>query len=90
MYKYLEKSDLTRKLFLIGIFFLASAPIISIFFLILSSIISFKNNLKQITNDKWNLIFIFSVFSMPLISLLQSSELANISNNWEKSLAWFN
>ncbi len=88
MFKYLSNSNLSKKIFLIGIFFLPSAPFISFFFLIISSFYSVKNNFKNFAKDKWDLIFIISAIAFPGICLLQSEDISPLVNNWDKSLTW--
>ncbi len=88
MYKYLVNSNLSVKIFLLGIFLLPSAPSFSIFFLLVSSINPIKKNFNKIIDDKWNLTFIISAFLMPLICLMQSEDIMPLMDNWNKSLTW--
>ena len=88
MYKYLLNSNLSVKIFFLGIFLLPSAPLISIFFLLISSFNSIKQNFTKIINDKWNFTFILSALLMPLICLLQSENIKPLIDRWDKSLTW--
>ncbi len=88
MYKYLVNSNLSVKIFLIGIFLLPSVPSISIFFLLISSFNSIKQNFNNVINDKWNFTFILSALLMPLICLLQSENIKPLIDRWDKSLTW--
>ena len=88
MYKYLVNSNLSVKIFLLGIFLLPSAPSLSIFFLLISSINSISQNFTKVINDKWNFTFILSALLMPIICLLQSESINPLIDRWDKSLTW--
>ena len=88
MFKYIKDSNLSKKIFWFGIFLLPSAPSISFILLFLSLILSIKDNLNKLNKDKWNLIFIFSAFILPIICFFQSDQTIPLTNNWEKSLTW--
>ena len=88
MYKYIKDSYFSKKISWLGIFFLPSAPGIAFIFLVISSILSIKNNFKKLTNDKWNMVFIFSALLMPIICIFQSESIEPLVNNWDKSLTW--
>ena len=77
-----------NKLFLIGIFFLPSAPALAIIFLFISAVCSFIKNLKVIFSDRWNLIFIFSIFLISIISFTHNENIIPLKGNWDKSLTW--
>ena len=65
-YKFEEKL-----FFRLGIFFLPSAPILFALFFLTSVIISFKKNKKfLILNNKFNILFIFAIAGMLIISLM--------------------
>lgn len=87
--------ELGNKFFLIGIFFLPSALPIGALFLLISLILSFKNNTYHLLKDKWNLplftsigIILFSTFHISLINkpLILSSY--NISTIWINLINW--
>ncbi len=88
MYKYLVNSNLSVKIFLLGIFLLPSVPSISIFFLLISSFNSISRNFNKVINDKWNFTFILSALLMPLICLLQRENIKPLIDIWDKSLTW--
>ena len=88
MYKHLVNSNMSMKIFLLGIFLLPSAPSLSIFFLIISSFNSIKKNFTKVINDKWNITFILSALLMPIICLLQSENINPLIDRWDKSLTW--
>ena len=88
MYKFILDAHFSKKIFWIGIFFIASAPIISFILLLISALFSFKSNLFKLVNDKWNLIFIFSALLMPLVCLLQTDNIEPLKNSWDISLTW--
>ncbi len=81
-------SNLSVKIFLLGIFLLPSAPSLSIFFLLISSIHSIIKNFTKVINDKWNFTFVLSALLMPLICLLQSENINPLIGRWDKSLTW--
>ena len=83
-----NNNNLIKKSFLIGIFFLPSAPALSFIFLLLTAIISFTKNLEEIFSEKWNWIFIASIILLPLISFNHNENLLPLNGNWDKSLTW--
>ena len=89
LYKQFEINSLGNNLFLIGIFFLASAPSLSIIFLISSFILNKKNNnLKNIFKDKWNLPLLFCSILMIISAINHSIQIKNINYDWDFSLSW--
>ena len=75
--------------FRLGIFFLVSAPSISVIFFLISLLISSFNNYKSFLTDKWNYPFILATFL--LIFNVSLSSLRVFSNNlegWENYLNW--
>jgi len=60
-----------HKLFLIGIFFLASAPLLSSIILLPALIIGTLNNKENLLQDKWNIPFILSSILMILSCIIQ-------------------
>ena len=73
---------------------MAAAPGVSAVLLIFTGILSFKENFRQIINDRWNQFFILLFILMPLIVLFQSKFVEPLElivpllNMWEKSLSW--
>ena len=77
-----------KRLFLLGIFLLPTAPAISVVFLLISALISLKNNFLRIFTDKLNLIFAFLGLLLPLICLQHENIYLNQELTWQKSLTW--
>jgi len=77
-----------NNLFLIGIFFLASAPSLAIIFIISSFIVNKKNNLKNILKDRWNLPLLISSLLMIISAIYHSISVNKLSYNWDFSLSW--
>ena len=88
MFKYIKDSNISKKIFWSGIFLLPSAPSVSFLFLFLSLFLSIKKNFNKLTKDKWNIIFIFSAFILPIICFFQTDKDIPITNSWEKYLSW--
>jgi len=80
-----------ERLFLLGIFFLPFALPIGAFFLLISLVISFSNNYKQIFKDKWNYP-IFVSLGIILMSTLNSTIINTPYEllKYEKSIIWIN
>ena len=83
--------DIGNKFFLTGVFFLSSALPISVFFLLISVIISSSINKSYIYKDKMNILLfisigliIFSTFNFSFINR------PNILSNYNISYAWLN
>ena len=88
MYQYIKDSYFYKKFFWIGIFLIPSAPSVGCLFLLSSSIFALKNNFLKIFNDKWNCVFIFSAFLLPIICFIQSDKNSLLNGRWDKSLTW--
>ena len=73
---------------------MASAPGVSAIILLITGLLSLKQNFKTLINDKLNLFFIFLSTLMPLIAWLHNDfleptdSIIPLINNWEKSLSW--
>ena len=76
-----------HKLFLIGIFFLASAPLLSSIFLLPSLLIGTFNYKEKFFKDKWNYPFIIASILMILSSIIQSSPSYIIASNYDSNLS---
>lgn len=75
--------------FRLGIFFLVSAPSISVIFFLISLLISSFNNYKSFLADRWNYPFILA--TLLLLFTVSLSSLGVFSNNlegWENYLNW--
>ena len=85
-FNFLKIGDYSFK---VAIFFLASAPFISLVFILLSSLIGSFLNKKNFFADKWNIPLIISAILM-LISCLFTSFFNNneYTNYWDHSLSW--
>jgi len=83
-----ERKELTFKLFLTGIFFLASAPSLAFFLLLFPIFSGFKKNYKNLIKDKLNWLLIIAGFIMVsksiFTSFLGKSEIAE----WDSILNW--
>ena len=73
--------------FYLGIFFLASAPVISVFLLLISLIRS-SNNLKYFFNDFWNKILLATSLLMLTSCILQNFIGYEYPLNIDKSSTW--
>ena len=76
------------KFFLISIFLLASAPSLSLLFLLYSIIISLRGNFKNLINDKSNYILLVAALIMISKSIFASLLSTNEIANWEPILNW--
>ena len=87
-------SSLGQIFFLIGIIFLASALPISLIFLLISIIISLKENKKNFLWNKWNIALLVTSIFMILSSFLRlifpiQSELSYLAkNSWIDIMNW--
>lgn len=87
-------SSLGQIFFLIGIIFLASALPISLIFLLISIVISFKENKKNFLWNKWNIALLVTSIFMILSSFLRlifpiQSELSYLAkNSWIDIMNW--
>ncbi len=80
---------LPEKIFLLGIFLLASTMSIGIILILIASIISIYENKKNILKDKWSIFLIFSAILMTISCLYQTYDYANKDLlGWEISLTW--
>ncbi len=82
---------LGEKLFLIGIFFLPSALPIGGFFLLSSIFIAFRKYNENFIKNKWNLIFLISIFLILLSTLYNCFfNVSPVLQNIDKSIVFFN
>ncbi len=80
---------LPEKIFLLGIFLLASTMSIGIILILIASIISIYENKKNIFKDKWSKILILSAFLMTISCLYQTYHYSNKDLlGWDISLTW--
>ncbi len=78
-----------EKIFLLGIFLLASTMSIGIILILIASMISLYENKKNIFNDKWSKILIFSAILMTISCLYQTYDYADKDLlGWDISLTW--
>ena len=76
-------------LFLIGIFLLPSAIIISVFFLLSSAIIGSFTNKRNYFSDKWNYPFFVSGIIILINAILQNHFLINnFEEIWDPKLSF--
>lgn len=83
-----EKKELDFKLFLISIFFLASAPSVAALILLFPIFSGFKKNYKNLKADKLNYLLIVASLIMILKSIISSFLGTNAINNWDPILNW--
>ena len=80
-----------ENLFLIGIFFLPSALPIGGFFLLSSIFIAFSKNNEHFIKNKWNFIFLISIFLILLSTFYNCFfNVSPILQNIDKSIVFFN
>jgi len=80
---------LPEKIFLLGIFLLASTMSIGIILILIASIISIYENKENIFKDKWSKILIFSAILMIISCLYQTYDYAGKDLlGWDISLTW--
>ncbi len=77
-----------RKLFLIGIFFLASAPFLASIILLIPLLAGLRKIRKEILLDFYNYPLIFSVFFMIIKCLVGFYYQTNNLQSWDQSLNW--
>lgn len=83
-----QTSDIGFKLFLIGIFFLPSAPAISILFLIFPIFFSLKKLFRNSLNDKLNILLLTASILMIAKSIITSTFNLNSLQEWDPILNW--
>ena len=82
--KLIQKS---QNLFLLGIFFLPSALLVSIIFLIPAAILSTIENRKYFFKDRWNKLFFICGILITVSALLQKFVIENeYKNIWDNNL----
>ncbi len=86
--KYLSFKNIGYKAFLIGIFFLASAPSLALFFMVMPIFFGLKKACKTLIKDKLNyLIFIAGIIMITksmYVSFLNTNEI----EGWDSILNW--
>ena len=81
--------NIGKKLFLIGIFFLASAPFISVIFFLFCLVISFYIQFPKIYKDKWNYPLALAALIMIIITLIHNIYYIEIETEIkEKLFSW--
>ena len=83
-----QNTNLKFKSFLIGIFFLPSAPAISLLLFLIPIILGLKENFKKFIKDRQNLILLLVTFLMLFKSIITSFADINNFQNWDASLNW--
>tara|TARA_B100000941_G_scaffold222246_1_gene164560 strand:- start:858 stop:2150 length:1293 start_codon:yes stop_codon:yes gene_type:complete len=80
---------LSEKIFLLGIFLLASTMSIGIILILIASIISIYEKKENIFKDKWSKVLIFGAFLMTISCLYQTYDYSNKDLlGWDISLTW--
>ena len=81
--------NIGKKIFLIGIFFLASAPFISVIFFLFCLVISFYIQFPKICKDKWNYPLALAALIMIIITLIHNIYYIEIETEIkEKLFSW--
>ena len=91
--KRIIRNDLSlgEKLFLIGIFFLPSALPVGGFFLLSSIVIALSKNNENLIKNKWNFIFLISIFFILLSTIYNYFfNLSPVLQNIDKSIILLN
>ena len=83
-----EKKELTFKLFLIGTFFLASAPSVAFLIFLYPIFSGLKKNYKNLKKDKLNYLLIIAGFIMISKSIFTSFLGTTEITNWDSLLNW--
>ena len=83
-----ERKEITFTLFLIGIFFLASAPSLALFLLLFPIFSGFKKNYKNLIKDKLNWLLIIAGFIMISKSIVTSFLGESEITDWDSLLNW--
>ena len=83
-----DRKELTFTLFLIGIFFLASAPSIAFFILLFPIFSGLKKNYKNLIKDNLNYLLIIAGFIMISKSIVTSFLLTTEITTWDPILNW--
>lgn len=88
MFSSLVSKDIDYKLFLLGLFFLPSAPSISILFFIFPLIYGLIKNFEKIIRDKFNYFLLFALITLLISSFITSTFLINRVEGWDPFLNW--
>tara|TARA_B100000212_G_scaffold342216_1_gene328253 strand:+ start:1596 stop:2909 length:1314 start_codon:yes stop_codon:yes gene_type:complete len=83
-----ERKELTFTLFLLGIFFLASAPSVSFIILLFPIFSGLKKNFKSLIKDNLNYLLIIAGFIMISKSIVTSFFGTTAITNWDSILNW--
>ena len=84
-----KSSNFTEKIFLLGIFLLASTLSIGIFLILIASIINIYKNKNNIFRDKWAKTLLFISIFMIISCLFQTYDYSNKDLlGWKMSLTW--
>ena len=84
-----NSSNYPERIFLLGIFLLASTMSIGIFLILIASIITFYENKENIYKDNWAKLLIFTAILMIIACLYQTYDYSNKDLlGWKISLTW--
>ena len=84
-----NSSNYPERIFLLGIFLLASTMSIGIFLILIASIITFYENKENIYKNKWVKLLIFTALLMIISCLYQTYDYSNKDLlGWKISLTW--
>ncbi len=88
MLRLWKNSELEKKLFWIGIFFLPSILSFSFIVLFLSLMIMIIKYNKAIIFNKINIFFILNIFLIIISCFFHSNQIFPLINKWEESYSW--
>ena len=83
-----ERKELTFKVFLLGIFFLASAPALAFLIILFPIVSGLKKNYENLKKDNLNYLLILAGFIMISKSIITSLWNTTEITNWEPFLNW--
>ena len=86
--KQFSKNEIGFRSFLIGIFFLASAPSLSFLFLLFPIFLGIKRNLKKLLEDKFSYLLVIAALIMITKSIVTSFSGVNGIEGWDPLLNW--
>ena len=82
------KEDIEFKIFIIGVFFLASAPSLAFLLLLFPIVSGLRANYKNLIKDKINYLLFSAAFIMFAKSIISSILGSGEITNWDSILNW--
>ena len=84
----MQKKDIGKRFFLLGVFFLASVPVISVIFFLISVVKSSNNKFRDYLRDRWNKVLLIISILMIISCSIQSFLGNPLLFEFNKSLTW--